>query len=576
MPVDGRMHARLGGVAIAGRCGLAAEAGFAERAGGPTRTACRYYPVELRERDAVVGRLDEPPVADVDRHVVDLGRARASGRAAPKKMTSAGCRCAKLISSERGTSPLMTYVVRPRRTEARSALARVARQLVHAPHESGAVVAAARGDAEVDLVRRRSSRPTRTASRCARPRCRGSAAATSSTCGSENVSARFWTIGTSQPDEWMICAAEYAASARVAGSSGSSSSDVLARGMVDAQARAGAPPPRCRSATGRSALPRALRARTRSRLRRGRRRRRAPRRASPSSPRAAPCGTFGGCAGGVGAGGGGSGSVTVVVVVGSVVVGVGSVAVGSVVVGSVVVCVGSVTVGSGCGGVGATGGGGGGGGASSCFRSNTRFASAWFVSVAFGRNVAGDFVPIRPHVRHDADLRQRPRARMARRWRCAVAAGRQHERGDGNSYATTPSATPSSQTLYPGIRGNRDHAGAERGRTGRHSRCFGGSRRETCPGALAGRGDRHSVTRALAGPFSHHGRRVHPLQHERPPWTSSATAATATGRCGPRSRRASTSSANTCAAGPLRGLVPGPRARHALTRGRNSAGALRA
>jgi hypothetical protein len=41
--------------------------------------------------------------------------------------------------------------------------------------------------------------------------------------GSDKVSARFWTTGTSQPDECMICAAEYAASARVAGSSGRSS-----------------------------------------------------------------------------------------------------------------------------------------------------------------------------------------------------------------------------------------------------------------------------------------------------------------------------------------------------------------
>lgn len=91
----------------------------------------------------------------------------------------------------------------------------------------------------------------------------------------------------------------------------------------------------------------------------------------------------------------------VVVVTGSVVVCVGSVVVcvGSVVVsvGSVVVCVGSVevVVVSGSGGGGATGAGGA-GGARSCCSWKTRFASAWSVSFAPGRKVAGDFVPISP------------------------------------------------------------------------------------------------------------------------------------------------------------------------------------
>jgi hypothetical protein len=83
--------------------------------------------------------------------------------------------------------------------------------------------------------------------------------------------------------------------------------------------------------------------------------------------------------------------VVVVVVVVAVVVVATVVVIG---VGSVVVCVVSVTVGLG----GGAGGGvtGAGGGASSCCRPNTRFASPWVVSVAFGRNVAGDFEPIRP------------------------------------------------------------------------------------------------------------------------------------------------------------------------------------
>src|SRR5581483_7395930 len=119
---------------------------------------------------------------------------------------------------------------------------------------------------------------------------------------------------------------------------------VLARGMVDAQAH------EARGDLGAEA-PRDVepgRARAARELGRGRVE------ADAVDAAAAPCGTFGGCAGG-GGGGGGAGSVTVVVVV----------SVGSVVVcvGSVVVWVGSVTVGSGCGGGGATGAGGGGGGA---------------------------------------------------------------------------------------------------------------------------------------------------------------------------------------------------------------------
>ena len=152
---------------------------------------------------------------------------------------------------------------------------------------------------------------------------------------------------------------------------------------------------------------------------------------------AAPCGTFGGCAGGAGAGGGGggAGSVTVVVVVGSVTVGSVVVCVGSVTVGSVVVGVGSVTVGSGCGGV-TGGGGGGGGGARSCFRSKTRFASAWFVSSAFGWNVAGDFVPIRPTcvtTRICGSAHE-----LERRVACVRAAGQdQRKSGRAKSYPTT-------------------------------------------------------------------------------------------------------------------------------------------
>ena len=82
---------------------------------------------------------------------------------------------------------------------------------------------------------------------------------------------------------------------------------------------------------------------------------------------AAPCATFGGCVGGAGAG-----AATVVVVAGTVVVSVGSVAAGStaVVVVGLVVCVGSVVVVT--GGAGA----GGAGGARSRCRSKTRFASA--------------------------------------------------------------------------------------------------------------------------------------------------------------------------------------------------------
>src|SRR5579862_647633 len=95
--------------------------------------------------------------------------------------------------------------------------------------------------------------------------------------------------------------------------------------------------------------------------------------------------TFGGCAGG-----GGGGVATVVVVTGAIVVTGTVVVVGavvvvcvvSVVVVVVVVVIGAVVVGC--------------GGASSCCNPKTRFASAWSVRFAVGRNVSGVFAPISP------------------------------------------------------------------------------------------------------------------------------------------------------------------------------------
>src|SRR5581483_4206483 len=70
-----REHPAVGGRQQKHEISLSAEAGFAERTAGPGELA----PVpagELRDCDAVLRRLDEPPVAEVDAHVVDLGRAR--------------------------------------------------------------------------------------------------------------------------------------------------------------------------------------------------------------------------------------------------------------------------------------------------------------------------------------------------------------------------------------------------------------------------------------------------------------------------------------------------------------------
>ena len=186
-------------------------------------------------------------------------------------------------------------------------------------------------------------------------------------CGSVKESARLWTPATSQPPKWSTAAAEYAASARVAGSFGSSSSESSlagwsmrspsSRATASVPKRAGTFSPAARAPCANSAAaferPSAETSRASSAV---------------MVTRAVGSATFGGVAGAAGVGVGSAGVVTgsVVVCVGSVVVVagspgvvmVGSVAVGSVVVGSVAVgsvAVGSVVVGSVVVGSGVTG-----------------------------------------------------------------------------------------------------------------------------------------------------------------------------------------------------------------------------
>src|SRR5205823_5108034 len=62
-------------------------------------------------------------------------------RPRPKNMTSPGWRSSIPMRSARGTSPLISIVVRPRSTPVKSPFLGIGRQLVHAPDEAGAVEA---------------------------------------------------------------------------------------------------------------------------------------------------------------------------------------------------------------------------------------------------------------------------------------------------------------------------------------------------------------------------------------------------------------------------------------------------
>src|SRR4029079_10671001 len=103
---------------------------------------------ELSERDAAVGRLDEPAVADVDRRVEDLG--------------SLGLRAVRAEEDDVGGLQLVEGdPLRARHLDAHRvgrpaakgrgecSLVRVGLELVDAPDEAGAVVAPAGRDAEV-------------------------------------------------------------------------------------------------------------------------------------------------------------------------------------------------------------------------------------------------------------------------------------------------------------------------------------------------------------------------------------------------------------------------------------------
>src|SRR5207244_3387155 len=123
-----------------------AETGLGEGPTGPGE-ALLVPAGERRERDALARRVDEPAAAGVDAHVVDLRRLRARPARAEEDDV------ARLDARERdplGRRHLAAHRIgRPaaeRLRERRRAGVRL--ELVHAPHETRTVEAAARHDAE--------------------------------------------------------------------------------------------------------------------------------------------------------------------------------------------------------------------------------------------------------------------------------------------------------------------------------------------------------------------------------------------------------------------------------------------
>src|SRR3954449_4327055 len=140
--LKGGNYGRIGAV-------LGLELGLARRPPAPGEPL--LVPAgELGERNAFVGGLDEPAVADVDRGVENLRSLRVRAARAEEDHV----RGLQLLEAD----PLRAWdldahrVRRPaleRRGE--RALVRIALELVDAPDESGTIVAAARRDAEVGL-----------------------------------------------------------------------------------------------------------------------------------------------------------------------------------------------------------------------------------------------------------------------------------------------------------------------------------------------------------------------------------------------------------------------------------------
>src|SRR3954453_9282466 len=122
---------------------------FGKRPPAPGKLT-RIPAVEARHGNAIPGGMDEPAVADVDPHVPDLGRLRFRAFAAEEDDVG------RLELRERDAPRLRhlaAHLVRRPAAESRGkgALVRVGLELVHAPDESRAVIAAARGDAELRL-----------------------------------------------------------------------------------------------------------------------------------------------------------------------------------------------------------------------------------------------------------------------------------------------------------------------------------------------------------------------------------------------------------------------------------------
>src|SRR5258706_841615 len=128
---------------------LAVEAGFRELPACPGELP-RVPAVESRERDSVPRGMHEPTVADVDAHVADLRRLRA--RAAVTEEDHVGGLELRQADSLRLRN-LAAHLKRRPAAEHRGKVAFVGigLELVDAPDEAGAVVAAPRRDAELRL-----------------------------------------------------------------------------------------------------------------------------------------------------------------------------------------------------------------------------------------------------------------------------------------------------------------------------------------------------------------------------------------------------------------------------------------
>ena len=150
-------------------CDVLREARFAERPAAP-REAVGVPAGEGGERRSLAGGVHEPAASRRRCPCASTWEGRELGPRSPKKTRSPGWRFARRMRRFAGNSPLMSYVVRPRRTllEPRRAGERV--QLVDAPDEARAVEAAAGVTPNERLRELGGRRPRRTGSRRRRRR----------------------------------------------------------------------------------------------------------------------------------------------------------------------------------------------------------------------------------------------------------------------------------------------------------------------------------------------------------------------------------------------------------------------